>query len=137
MNNSLSDSDHFARYCKPSTVDNGFPTGNSFKIRPKKDDSLSVNWLEYFKQEDVCKNLEEVREIFKIKNFTLRKNGRFAVLNVGYCKREIKLAYNIDIDIKQMPDMIDPSHAGIFSKNLVACIRIAELVTAEDVYPAC
>lgn len=135
-NNPLPDSHHFARYCRPNTVENELPTGRSFEIRPEKEDGISVNWLEYFGQGDVCQNLEKVRAIFKRKKFTLSKKGRFAVLNVGYCKKKIELAHKIDISIEHTPNKKDPSHSTIFSEDLAVYIEIAELVTSADVYPA-
>ena len=138
-NNPLPNSHHFARHCRPDTVEDGLPTGRSFQIRPiekKKGIGISVNWLEYFSQGDVCENLEKVRVILKRKNYNLSEGGRFAVLNVGYCQKKIKLAHKIDISIKHTPNKKDPSHSTIFSENLAIYIEIAELVTSADVYPA-
>lgn len=134
-NNPLLDCHHFARYCRPDTVENGLPTGRSFEIRPEKEKGISVNWLEYFRQEDACKNLEKVREVLKRKNFKLSKKGRFTILGVGYCKRKIKLAHKIDISIKHTPNKKDPSHSTIFSDDLAVYIEIAELVTSADIHP--
>lgn len=84
----IPEKDHVARYIKPMCYDGKvLCTGFQYKKDPKdgelKEKDLSVNWLEFFNNNaSIQDNVENVREAFRNKNYTLKKNGRFAVLNI-------------------------------------------------------
>ena len=79
----LPDSDHVVRYVKPSNVQKGIVNASEF-VRDK--DGVSVNWLEYFQGKTKKEQLGEVRRLIQL---TIRPNGRFAQLNVGDTRNHI------------------------------------------------
>lgn len=111
---------------------------NAFSLR-QDEDHLSVNWLEYFDKTELNAAVERVREVFHSKGFTLRPNGRFAVLNVGAAKTAVHEAVGCILNIDHLPLSDDPSHAGIFgysSEDLAVAVELAALVRSQDVHPA-
>lgn len=118
--NPLPDHDHVVRYVKPSCIDQSedgqtMILGSGFVSRPADAEQLSVNWLEILSV-DLELALQEVRRISRL---TLKRNGRFARLNVGLLKQFVKenteplLALDIQHDpleaTEDFPE--DPSHA--------------------------
>ena len=80
--------DHVVRYVKPSMIlENGTPDGSDFRLRVSRSDEmgLSVNWLEAF-EPPKTQQLNEVRRLFRL---SLRRNGRFAELDVGTTLRTV------------------------------------------------
>ena len=77
---------HVVRYISPSLVVGDYADGNAFVLR-ENETGLSVNWLEAFKSDDTNFQLSEVRRLSRI---CLRKNGRFAKLNVGNTKQYVR-----------------------------------------------
>lgn len=138
----LPDEHHVARYCKPSTVDplDRLPTVAAFQLR-ESDDHLSVNWLEFFGLDDHNAAMAQLRAAFDTKGYTLRPNGRFAVLNVGDAKTAINAAdLHVTLDIKHWPidEPPDPSHSGIFgyeAAELAVAVELKALVTQDKVHP--
>ena len=122
----LPDSDHVARYCKPSSVDeSGRPMTSAFAMR-SGEAQLSVNWLEYFdSQRDV--GVYRVRETLVGKAFQLRHGGRFAVLDVGVVKAAVKRHLDGAPHINHLPREDDPSHAGVFGHGEADFAVAAEL----------
>ncbi len=117
--------DHVARYLKPTACDNGTATSSGFQYKKGTDGKpnereISVNWLEFFNKEaPIQDNLEKVREAFLEKQYGLRKNGRFAVLNIGeMCdKVEEGTAEHtelVSLMVKHTPFKDDLSHSSIF-----------------------
>ena len=106
---------------------------------PKQDEEyLSVNWLEYFGETDLGAAVERVREVFRSKNYQVRPNGRFAVLNVGAAKTAVREGVGQSLHINHLP-VDDESHSGIFgyaSEDLAVAVELAALVTHQDVQPA-
>lgn len=139
MNQSLPDGDHISRYCKPTTIDeSGLPLAAAFELR-QGEEHLSVNWLEYFSERDLSNAVEQVREAFSSKNYRVRSNGRFAVLNVGEAKKAVQAAIEHALRIEHLPSDNDRSHAGIFgytANDLVVAMELKALVTSQNVHPA-
>jgi len=126
----INDSDHVSRYCSPVKVKDGIPLPTAFIPRPNEK-FLSVNWLEYFHESDICTCLQRVQEVMCNKGYWIKRNGRFAVFNIGKLKAEFfEVTKSMHIEIRHMPSMNDQSHAGIFTTNdtdLVGDIEIANV----------
>ena len=111
---------------------------NAFSLR-QGEDHLSVNWLEYFDETEVNAAIERVREVFCSKDFTLRPNGRFAVLNIEAAKTAVHEAVGRTLDIDHLPLSDDPSHSGILgysSEDLAVAVELAALITPQDIHQA-
>lgn len=136
-NQTLPDSDHVSRYCKPSAVDeHGLPMSAAFLPR-QTEDYLSVNWLEYLSAANLSAAVDRVQEIFRRKGFRVRPSGRFSVLQVGAAQSATFETSQSDLSITHMPISDDQSHAGIFgftSEDLAVAAALAALVTPEDVH---
>lgn len=131
---SLPDKDHFARYCRPKTAPDGQPTATSFMLRKNKDDSLSINWMEYYGNTGRDNQLARIREDIEL---TLASTGVFAILNVGNVIERIHAEYKKRLEILHDPTNGDPSHSGIYGYNdedLHIATMIAELVL--ETYPS-
>jgi hypothetical protein len=132
------DSDHVARYCKASTIEDGEVQATAFMLRDGEE-YLSVNWMEYLN----CSNKRD--EILALQGIYSRKlsvgtTARIAILNVGAIRTKVA---------RESPDMRrlrvlhepiipeDPSHAGIYDFSTEEEL-IAELIaqTVLEKYPA-
>ena len=84
----LSPEDHIVRYVKPSSMHEGRVDGSEFQLSPRRadDKGVSVNWLECYADCPKEARLAEVRRVIRLE---LRRNGRFAELNVGEVKRHL------------------------------------------------
>ena len=80
--NDLPENDHIVRYVKPRNVEDGRVSIAEFRLR-ENEKGVSVNWLEYYENLSKEEQLAEVRVASRL---VLRKNGRFAELNVGRIK---------------------------------------------------
>ena len=108
----LPDDDHTARYCKPTVIDdNGMPMTSAFVLRDGED-FLSINWLEYFGDRDLSSATQCVRDAFRDKDYTLRPNGRFAVLNVSAAKAAVLEATGKTLHIDHLPLNDDLNRPG-------------------------
>ena len=133
----LPDADHIARYCAPRQVENGLPRWGAFQPRAGEG-HLSVNWLEYFGNRDLTAAVDAMREVFGA-TFNLRRNGCFAVLNVGDVTRRIQDTTNRSVRAEHLPNDDNPSHAGLvgYSHDDTEVARaIAEMVQQDDLHPA-
>lgn len=135
----LPDGDHVARYCKPSAVgQNGLPMPAAFELRPKKEDYLSVNWLEFLDASDLEAALAQVRTVFRKKGYGVRPNGRFAALQVGEVKAAVSvITGTARVEHRRRDD--DESHSGVFgyaADDFAVAVEIASLVDPECVHPA-
>lgn len=92
---------------------------------------LSVNWLEYFGEADLGDAIEQVREVFRRKDYKVKSNGRFAVLEVGAAQ-----AVGDTLSIKHLPSINDESHAGIFGDITSATATALAMLTGQNLYPA-
>lgn len=122
----IPDVDHVVRYLRPGDVDSGTVLAAGFAYKKNKETGkpkekeLSVNWLEFFnKNASIEKNVENVRGAFLEKNYTLAKNGKFAVLNVKEIIDEVKDGTSehtelVSLVVKHTPTNIDLSHSSIF-----------------------
>ena len=81
--NDLPENDHIVRYVRPSNLEFGKVNIAEFKLREDRpnEKGVSVNWLEYYENLSKEEQLAEVRRV-KASRLTLRKNGKFAELNV-------------------------------------------------------
>ncbi len=111
----LPDDDHVVRYAKPALVrEDGSVGGEAFQLR-SGEESLSVNWLEYFPGISKPQQVQQVRQRSRLR---LRPNGRFAELNVGQTKEHV---HGELTDLRFVHDPIeaedgfeaDPSHSEI------------------------
>ncbi len=82
----LPDDSHVVRYVRPGHVrEDGSVDGECFKLRTQEA-TLSINWLDYFEGRSRESQLREIRRAIRL---NLRRNGRFAELNVGETKRAV------------------------------------------------
>ena len=132
------DADHVSGYCKPSAVDRqGRPMAAAFL--PRSDEEfLSVNWLEYNSLPDLEAAVGHVRAQFGGRGYGLRRNGRFAVLNVGRATAVVSHRLQRPLWIDHQPLGDDDSHAGIhgYSSGDLAVAAELALTIQETVYPA-
>jgi len=118
----ISGKDNVLRYLKPSTIDGdvlsaGFEYRRDHNGMPKEDE-LSVNWLEFFNK-SCHENIDLVRGAYITKGFDLRKNGRFAELNIEEITRLVKegtkeLDENVSLVVKHTAKKDDLSHASLY-----------------------
>ena len=119
----LPDGDHIVRYVKPSCIVDGMADGLAFRLRPGES-ALSVNWLEAFSAETE----ERVAAVRRVIRMELRKNGRFAELQVGEVERY--LARHITISVVHRPldedggFPADPSHAEMAGLPLAGSLQV-------------
>ena len=100
---------------------------------------LSVNWLEYLRQQDLPTALELVRAAFRQKGFRLAHKGRFSVLKVAAIKAAAAEVAGRELHLQHLPSPVDESHAGIFGyalEDLAIAAELAALVTSRDVHDA-
>ena len=138
VNTPLPDEDHVSRYCNPSAVEGGLPMASAF-IPRRGEEYLSVNWLEYFGESNLTAAVERVREVFRVKRYRVRQNGRFAMLNVGAARTAAHEGVDRALSIKRLPVDNDRSHAairGYGSDDLAVAVELVALVTRQDVHPA-
>ena len=122
MGTPIPHTDHVARYCPPSTVEDGVPTSNSFRLRANEE-YLSVNWIEHSGRH-MPTAVDTVRVAFQNKGYSLRRNGRFAVLNVGQIVSTVRAA--LSLRVEHMPECDDPSHSGILWDHGTDELRVAQ-----------
>ena len=107
----LPDGDHVVRFVNPSMIlEDGIADGSDFCLRLHRPDEtgLSVNWLQ-------AVGLAEVRRLSRL---TIKRYGRFAVLNVGTVKQRVAEEL---VTLRILHDPLDadagfgtdPSHAEI------------------------
>ncbi len=119
----LPDDDHVSRYCKPSDFDQAAsqPKTGAFQRRSRRSDAgaltreqyLSVNWLEFFGAAERDAAVGYVREAFQAKEYRLRPNGRFLVINAGVARLAALEADGTEISFTHMPLPDDASHSAV------------------------
>ena len=128
----LPEEDHVSRWCRKTHVEDGFPSASAFELR-EMEETLSVNWLEYFGLDrDV--SIQRIREVIQV---SLDARDRFAVLRVSEIKEAI-LRQGTSVSVTYDPQGSDPSHSLISWDNVdrtVVAARLAVLVKKKDVYP--
>ena len=129
---------HVSRYCKPSTVEDGMPGVSAFEMEAGHS-HLSVNWLEFYESNNKGECISRIRQEYLDNGYTLRKNGRFAVLNVGNSLDKNRSSTAPDIRFLYWPQNGYVSHSGIFgytSEHYQAALDLSSLVTPENVHLA-
>ena len=113
----IPDSDHVVRHVRSSLVAHDRVDGSAF-LRRAGEEAVSVNWLEFFPG-DHASQLSRVRGVIQLE---LRRNARFATLNVGEAKQAVEQAahdvgFGIGVHSDPRPATAtlpaDPSHAVI------------------------
>ncbi len=131
----LPDAHHIARYCSPRMVEDGLPTWRAFAPN-EEGGAISVNWLEFFAAPDLRSAVDLMRVTFGA-TYTLRRNGRFAVLNVGRAKlAALRLS---PIRIEHAPTDDNPAHAeviGVPLEPIDVARTLRQLVAERDVFEA-
>lgn len=111
----IPDSDHVARYCRPSTVPDGEIQATAFMLR-EGEEYLSVNWLEALGHSDRTSEIRELQDLYARK-LHVGAAARIAILNVGSVRAKV-VRESQDMRLLRVlhepiiPD--DPSHAGIY-----------------------
>lgn len=111
----LPQSDHVSRYCSFTTLDaHGRPSQAAFFLR-EGDDFVSVNWLEHTGFPTRPEQIDAIRKALMAKGLTVRKSGRFGVVNVGDIINHLRSEYEHQLVVSHQPDPPeDPTHSGIF-----------------------
>jgi hypothetical protein len=113
-------------------TENGEVTAAAFQLTPgKEQEHISVNWLEFLELPDRKSEIAEIRRVLAAKGLTLRRTGRFAVLQVGEVLDFVRTEApdSRDLQILHEPEPDDPSHSGIFGLGLgLEDDLIAELI---------
>jgi len=123
------DSDHVARYCKATTVENGEIQPTAFMMR-QTEMYLSVNWLEELKCPERAAQITELQKLYATK-LKVGATARIAVLNVGTLRVKVERE---SPDRRVLPILHepiipdDPSHAGIYGILYDDREIIAELI---------
>jgi hypothetical protein len=112
---SLPNSDHVLRYCKPTTVAEGVVQASAFELRVDEhgteEEYLSVFWMEHIHPND---HDLQVAGVLSQSPISLKKNGRLAKLNVGTSKHLVNTKTDHTIDFQHEPNAPCACHAGIF-----------------------
>lgn len=88
---------------------------------------------------DLTAAVDQVRHLFRNKNYRLRPKGRFAVLNVGAAKTTVHEGTGKSLRVNHLPVSDDESHSGIIGYNaddLAVAVELKVLVTSLDAHPA-
>ena len=114
----IPDQDHIARYCKPTTIEDGQIQATAFMLR-EGEESLSVNWLEFLNCTGRESEIKEIRSIYSRKLKRVGANAKIAVLNVGEVREKVlKESHdrrNLEVFHNPEPENDDPSHSGIYN----------------------
>ncbi|MBN1999786.1 hypothetical protein JW935_19680 [candidate division KSB1 bacterium] len=135
----IPDRDNIARFCRPWQAPGGEIQATAFMLRANDDEELSVNWLEFLKCSSREGEIREIQEIYS-KTFSVSKNARIAVLNVGEMRDIVRTESldnrNIEVIHNPIPDG-DQSHSGVYNlkqDNELIAELILEVV--RENYPA-
>lgn len=137
----IPDNDHVSRYVKYTHIaKNGRVLGKAFRLR-ENENSLSVNWLEFFDLRDKKAEVQKIREAFADKGRGVGTKAKFVVLNVGEMREYVQQESddNRILSVLHDPQDNDLSHSGIYNMrhdDPIIGDLIAELVNEEQIYPA-
>ena len=109
----IEDEDHVLHYCNPerTSVREGRKWPRIEELRPKRDSGhtgLSVNWIEFFKEEDPVVALYRAKEAYEL---TLNPNGLLVRWTVGEIRHDDLLSGTVEVVHKPRPK--NPSHSDI------------------------
>ena len=143
----LPDAEHVVRYASGSHVlEDGEVDGSAFLLS-RGNPGLSVNWLEYFTDLAKPRQLNQVRQLLRLKR---RPSGRFAELNVGATGRHLHGRLDACRFIHEPSDAdneydADPSHseiiglpphgspeAALIGDMIAECVEAVHPALAED-----
>jgi hypothetical protein len=110
----IPDSDHVARYCRASTIEDGEISAAAFMLRAA-DEYLSVNWLEELGRSDRGTQIRDLQELYARK-LRVGAKARIAILNVGTVRTKVERDSPDSrvLRVLHEPEHDDPSHAGIY-----------------------
>jgi len=140
----LPESDHIARYCKPTTqAPDGQIQASAFMLKSDSDEkSLSVHWLEYLNGSSRENEISEIRNIYASIFNRVSAKAKIAVLNVGEVRGKVLTESEDRRNLEVLHDPkedepSDPSHSGIYNLKPDDEL-IAELIleTVLEDYPA-
>ena len=147
----IPDDEEVSRYCQPSHFDRqrDEPKALAFTRRVSEDDA-SANRLQYYMLR-TAKSRDEAVEFIRCEvrpHISLRRNGRFLVMNVGAIKKAAaKKGYPLDVLYTPDHDQGKPSHSSIFGvparvdDEMAAAVAILRaircMITPGDIYPGC
>jgi len=144
----LKNEHHIVRYCNPATVDHisGKITSKAFELKPKfkrgkrkPEKYLSANWIEKYSN-NIIESMKKILLDFKRKRYTVKKNGRFALLNVGEIIRHVRenTQGKFNLSVKTRCNLFDKSHCGIFGYSIKNNNHIPGLILdkLKDTLPA-
>lgn len=112
----IPDSDHVARYCKASSVEDEVISATAFMLR-EGEEYISLNWLENLQLSDRASEIRSLRELYS-KKLTPAAKARIAVLNVGITRAQVKRDSPDGRVLSVLHEPIepdDPSHSGLYS----------------------
>jgi hypothetical protein len=84
----IPDSDHVARYCKPTTIDEGEIQATAFMLR-EGEEYLSVNWLEELKSPSRASQIFDLQKLYG-KKLKVGATAQIAILNVGTLRTKVE-----------------------------------------------
>ena len=136
----IPDGHHISRYAKTTSIINDEITGSAFSLR-STENSLSVNWLEFFGENNIEINVNNVKQAFIDKRFNLGAGAKFVVLNVLRMREFVssETEGNVELSVEHDPYPDDPSHSevlGIPEDDMMVEELLAELITSDAVFPA-
>lgn len=125
------DSNHIARHCGGSRVEDGEIDGAAFMLRANEK-SLSVNWLEFLQLSDRQSEIREVCRVLRSKR-TLGARSVIAVLKVGEVLEHVRNAEVRTLKVVHLTEENDPSHSGVFGYSATVEDDIIADLIAEKV----
>lgn len=111
----IPDTDHVARYCKSTAVEDGEILAPAFMVR-EGEEYLSVNWREELKCPDRVSEVRALQELYARKMTRVGAGARIAILNVGTLRTKVERESSDRrlLRVLHEPEPDDPSHAGIY-----------------------
>ena len=137
---SIPDQHHVARLCDNKHIDGGFIQATAFMLK-SRDDSLSVNWLEFLNCSCRESEIDELRNTYSRK-LKLGAKAKIAVMTVGEVREKVLKESPDRRNLKALHDpqygiVNDPSHSGIYNlKHDDELIAELILETVQETYPA-
>ena len=138
----LPDQDHVVRFCQPTRIADEQIQATAFMVR-EGEESLSVNWLEFFELPSREGSISALRKTYYSKFNRIGAGAKLAVLNISeVCDKVLKESRDrrkLEIlhDPEVTPEYEDLSHSGIYHLRHDDEL-IAELIleTVREIYPA-